>query len=1222
MASTDYQHLEQQSLDTPVAPEQDRPLPLLSSNSDSSRNLENSINSLQTTRAVVTNVDHPLQPNQTIQTVDTLAAVRFPSTDSNLNQTQERHAHVHTRAEDQSLLRINSSEPILSSIESHDLSVPEHVYVHDNIDINNINQETYIDHGANYDTPLVRDSNSGDRGGETFPTSGDSTLLRTYSPLIQNGITTEQPCPTDTHIALSQVLTSFHDAGFNPLYVCPPTSTSIEDRRTGSYGQIEDAGDITIPTTNSSVHSSSSTQPPIIPSTIQDDPTLTTNELVALPRALPRRRYTTRDYSSGSVSSDDWLRHPDVVAFPMQDNPDSTLENQENIPPQSLAHVEGVTSENLRRIDNGFTPTSASVMHATGAPYTPFEDRAQTQPVEQDTQDVSRHHDLQEDHQVTRMIEDLTISGLTLPIVDPTVNNAITAPIVSDDDRTQPLQDAQSVDETEPVSAPASDPPTEVSHPDRLGLLGPLLSRTQPASATSPEDRLEFSLLGSTRPGFNSSILSMASRIRQARLMRLLRRMREREALGGYAERYPWVDTRSMVNHASGSRGTSRAGSLEDGFLDLGPDMSAHDAIAESSWNSIHHHDQSAPHLNPSPFYTIPPPSFTEILDCNGNPIEWGSDSSSNTSHEPVEERNSEQDWAQSSEMWRQRRAWMERTGRDRGIIRTHGRTRIVSTGTAFEGMEFISEADSLLLGNHRNQSLKSSWVTNPNGECWSDDDTDSPQRQRHGEDAEDKDQETSNVRAQPLLGILQPDSQYQPGAVSGTGLYQLYSNVRNYYGPENARRRRVMSEMTDLLRREQEWEWELERYEWELSAFRSRLFSRMASQPTDNSALSMTTLSQYPRMTTVGASTEAASTSSNPEVSSLVGLQQRDIAGSSSRSDIVFGRQGERNAPLWHRSDANGQSDGIVNEPAQGFHEYEQGNSHYHTQSISRRTQQQEPIFNQPTQYQHQSMPRQPTVAMMNRTPPPLPAQPQINEPIAHQIRRVQTPHMLTLQRQWEMQQQSVHQHQTPQYRQVQRQQQHQSADGPVIGSLENMSHQRNPNAVFIPPPAQQELHNNSFATASASSVPLSRGSRSSLRTSHESNSFQHFRLSGNSIPLRSQSAASFSLSSVVPLAPPDSQEATTSNVMTETGSGVGNAMNPILTLESLPTPSSISSADLPASISSSSSESQNHSDYRNQFYWRTRISGSNSLYVNYEGGKLKPEERWRRGKEDMVGR
>ncbi|KAF9107284.1 hypothetical protein BGX29_006803 [Mortierella sp. GBA35] len=37
------------------------------------------------------------------------------------------------------------------------------------------------------------------------------------------------------------------------------------------------------------------------------------------------------------------------------------------------------------------------------------------------------------------------------------------------------------------------------------------------------------------------------------------------------------------------------------------------------------------------------------------------------------------------------------------------------------------------------------------------------------------------------------------------------------------------------------------------------------------------------------------------------------------------------------------------------------------------------------------------------------------------------------------------------------------------------------------------------------------------------------------------------------------------------------------------------------------------------NEVYMRTRAQGANSLYVDYEGGVLQPEERWRRGHDDM---
>ncbi|KAF9379849.1 hypothetical protein CPC16_010563, partial [Podila verticillata] len=38
--------------------------------------------------------------------------------------------------------------------------------------------------------------------------------------------------------------------------------------------------------------------------------------LGGVPQAFfPRRRYATRDYSTGSISSEDWLHHPEVVTL-------------------------------------------------------------------------------------------------------------------------------------------------------------------------------------------------------------------------------------------------------------------------------------------------------------------------------------------------------------------------------------------------------------------------------------------------------------------------------------------------------------------------------------------------------------------------------------------------------------------------------------------------------------------------------------------------------------------------------------------------------------------------------------------------------------------------------------------------------------------------------------------------------------------------------------------
>ncbi|KAF9102535.1 hypothetical protein BGX27_010969 [Mortierella sp. AM989] len=1186
----------------------------------------------------------------------------WPSRHSQLLLSQPQSLSI---SENQTLLQTNPSEPTFTSIQSlGSLSFHNEEQTHDH-GHDDINQESYFDHTSNHNTPLAH-STEHDRSRETM--RENINVTRTYPESIQNGVNPMHPCPADTRMALSQVLTSFQDAGFDQPYTHPPITVPIEDRAR-NFARDDDIGGIieatpsinnlqSITRPNFNVHpsiSTQSTQSPTLPPTVQDDPTLAMSDFVVIPR-LPRRRYATRDYSSSSVSSDDWLHHPNVVALanaestapePIidhgefrlheHDSSDFAHENQENITPQPV--------ENLPEISIGFAPTPASDMHVIETPYTPMEDRTYIHLAEQSSEGArhaSHIHSPQEDHSVAHMIEDLTISESSLAVSGAAEPGTVVAPSVSNEDSTLPLGDIQSAEETEPAATSASGMLTESGQPDRLGLLGPLLSSTRAASTTSSEDPLEFSLLRSTRPGFDSSILSMASRIRQARLMRLLRRMSERDALGGYPERYPWADTRSMINHASGSRETSRSGSLEDGIVDPVPDTDTQDAAAASNRTFLQFHDQSIPLLHPPQSYPLPSPSFTEILDCNGNSIEWSSDynstssgTSSTASRESIEEHNEELDWTQTAEMRRRRRAWIERTGWDRGIVRTQGRSRIMSTGTAFEGMEFISEADNLLTGDHCNQSLKDSWVTNPNGECWSDGDVDSPQRQRHGVDVEDKDQEAGYMRrGQPLLGVLQSNPrQQQQGAMNGTGFYQLYSNVRNRYGPESARRRRVMSEMTDLLRREQEWERELEQYERELTAFRSGLISRMGPQPTDNSVLSTLTSSSRPRAATVGSSTDATSVSSNINLDGHVNssmshnAQQRGIDGVFSDSETTYGQE---------RSGISGRSDGIVNEPEQGFLEYEQGNSHYHTQSVSfheqpnrlrLQQQQEEPLLaNHIHHPQYQSTPRQPTVAMMNRTPPPLPAQSQINEPIAHQIRRVHTPHMLTLQRRWEAQQSLLPQHQTLQHQQTQQQLQHQqnqqqlSAGISAINSSgQDMSHQRYPNTIFIPPPSQQELHSNSLSAAiPVSTVPLSRGNRSSFRTSHEGNGFQHFRLSGNTTPLSSQSATA--LPTGMSVARTERTDIASSTMTTSTSSGASTTSHPTSTLP--PSPSSNPSANLNASLPTSSSHSQDQTDYRNQLYWRTRIRGNNSLYVNYEGGTLKPEEKWRRGKEDMVGR
>ncbi|KAH7044697.1 hypothetical protein BKA57DRAFT_467729 [Linnemannia elongata] len=159
------------------------------------------------------------------------------------------------------------------------------------------------------------------------------------------------------------------------------------------------------------------------------------------------------------------------------------------------------------------------------------------------------------------------------------------------------------------------------------------------------------------------------------------------------------------------------------------------------------------------------------------------------------------------------------------------------------------------------------------------------------------------------------------------------------------------------------------------------------------------------------------------------------------------------------------------------------------------------------------------PRATMMSRTLPNLREVPVWDEPVAHQIRRVQSAHMAELHRQWEDQQQQQRQAQA----QVQEQQ-------------------------------QQPLH-------------------------------QHQRY--NSYPLMSRSV---SMSRFVPVA---------------------MERAPLT-----PTHRSMTSLNTPVTAA----EPQLRADEDMQL--RTLVQGSNSLYLNYEGGILRPEEQWRRGEDDMVGR
>lgn len=865
----------------------------------------------------------------------------------------------------------------------------------------------------------------------------------------------------------------------------------------------------------------------------------------------------------------------------------------------------------------------------------------------------------------------------------------------------------------DPVDTRASEPEIPTPVPDRLGLLGPLLSSSQPLVPPS-SDSVSGVRSSSSFRELDAARWTVASRIRQARLTRLLRLMGNRE-IPGYHDRFTWnrfapaPDTQSMFNHASRSRGTSRTGSsIEDGTLatdniDLEGDVEGEDMShphqqqqqLQQQQRQQQQQQQSRDFVSggnssgPSRFYPAPCQMFAEILDCNGNPIECCSTSSSSglsesyassstsSIHSYLEDGEEDVDWYSISEA---RRLLSRRQNRPRrhddlnwGHGTTlhpgsrHGRTRVVSTGTVFEGLEHVSEADSLLIENNRYQSLKSSWLTNPNGESWSDDEGDNPQRSCLGDDDKETDANTrQGIRsAHATLGSRHPNAPpgQQTRGSSGSDLYYIYGNVRNRYGPDipsSSRRRRVMTEITDLLRRERDWERELTQqygFSEEFGFFGSTEGpSGHALQPTHPQSISTLPRAPPPRISgapivftganapsednnstrvpvTATVSTTATSISTAP-----LGVYSDYASLNSSTNSTVIGDSSGQGSDGNRRMNMS-----FGSQPNEDFQEYEQGHSHYRTReedrgqedahSITGRDQRtQHPrrmtslrdgdqpyhppplghdTFDRPLQHHH-SMSRQPAVALMNRTPPLLPLVPQSNEPIAHQIRRLNNAHMINLQRRFAHQQQ-------------QQLQQQQSQAQAQVNTQASDSQQQMTN----PPHSYHGPNPPTSAILSNEPPLLSRGSRNSFRSSETDgfSNFQNTRDEGsleNSgtlayiAPISSSSAPIAAIANVAPLPTPTQLVAASSSITSSSSPAPSSLSTSASTMVSS---SSITTSSM-AMASDASSASTSQDPHNRAQYWRNVSRGNNSLYTNYEGGNLRPEDRWRRGDSEMIGR
>ncbi|KAG0330216.1 hypothetical protein BGZ99_007077 [Dissophora globulifera] len=163
----------------------------------------------------------------------------------------------------------------------------------------------------------------------SISSSGDSTNITShqYPTALFRTLDPQQSYSTDTRIALTQVLTSFQGAVMDQAL--EDSTFSLPDENNLQTTETRDGtSDILsgVPTVGAmrsrilpELESLSSRPSTLLEgfTVAQDDSrALSVNDFVTIPRGpLPRRRYATRDYSSGSISSDDWLHHPDVEAF-------------------------------------------------------------------------------------------------------------------------------------------------------------------------------------------------------------------------------------------------------------------------------------------------------------------------------------------------------------------------------------------------------------------------------------------------------------------------------------------------------------------------------------------------------------------------------------------------------------------------------------------------------------------------------------------------------------------------------------------------------------------------------------------------------------------------------------------------------------------------------------------------------------------------------------------
>lgn len=139
------------------------------------------------------------------------------------------------------------------------------------------------------------------------------------------------PYSTDTHLALSQVLATFQDT-MEHTFPGQHSRSETQDVSSSSSGPLEDSALAYLSASVPEFEASHSRSPSGL---------VGLEGLVPLPQAFfPRRRYATRDYSTGSISSEDWLHHPEVVTLGETERQGSLLAREQEVLASSIPEPE------------------------------------------------------------------------------------------------------------------------------------------------------------------------------------------------------------------------------------------------------------------------------------------------------------------------------------------------------------------------------------------------------------------------------------------------------------------------------------------------------------------------------------------------------------------------------------------------------------------------------------------------------------------------------------------------------------------------------------------------------------------------------------------------------------------------------------------------------------------------------------------------------------------